>query len=264
MRLRLPKSINCCKQLVDKWSIFSQIRRIRAKLTPDLGNTAFGQTGVSECTTNCSLTAIQKIAFDDGTSYSLTYDSGTSSGHYGVLTGITVRTGGTISYGYTTFTDGLGNHTRWLSSKTFGTNAWSFTPQSQGQTSQQVTVSVPSGDSIIYSFSLNNGAWETGATYVDATRGTLLYLTNTWDTSISCPHNGGCSGAAYVRKLTSKTQFPSGLAKTTTYLYTSTTTGQVSEIDESDYSTATPPILRKTLFTYAPLDKTILLLNLLR
>jgi hypothetical protein len=37
MRLRLPKSINCCKQLVDKWSIFSQIRRIRAKLTPDLG-----------------------------------------------------------------------------------------------------------------------------------------------------------------------------------------------------------------------------------
>jgi hypothetical protein len=39
MRLRLPKSINCCKQLVDKWSIFSQIRRIGAKLTPDLGNT---------------------------------------------------------------------------------------------------------------------------------------------------------------------------------------------------------------------------------
>jgi hypothetical protein len=40
MRLRLPKSINCCKQLVDKWSIFSQIRRIRAKLTPDLGVSA--------------------------------------------------------------------------------------------------------------------------------------------------------------------------------------------------------------------------------
>jgi hypothetical protein len=40
MRLRLPKSINCCKQLVDKWSIFSQIRRIGAKLTPDLGHMA--------------------------------------------------------------------------------------------------------------------------------------------------------------------------------------------------------------------------------
>jgi hypothetical protein len=47
MRLRLPKSINCCKQLVDKWSIFSQIRRIGAKLTPDLGKRAGALRSIS-------------------------------------------------------------------------------------------------------------------------------------------------------------------------------------------------------------------------
>jgi RHS repeat-associated protein len=220
-------------------------------------NTAFGEYGVAECQTNCSVNAIQSVEFDDGTSYSFTYDSGTSSGHFAELTSMKLRTGATASYGYTTFVDGLGNSTRWLSSKTVGSDTWSFTPQSQGQTAQQVMVTEPAGigGSIIYGFSLNNGAWMSEATYVDTT-GALVYLTNTWDTSNGCPYSG-CSGSAYVRKLTTKTQFPGGLAKTVTYSYNSAQTGQISEIDESDYSNATPPILRKTFVSYAPLTHTV-------
>src|SRR5579871_3643472 len=42
-------------------------------------NTAFGQAGVTECSTSCSVTAIQSITISDGTtsySYNFTYDSG--------------------------------------------------------------------------------------------------------------------------------------------------------------------------------------------
>ena len=218
-------------------------------------STSFGESGVTECQTTCTVTAIQSIAFDDGTSYQFTYDSG----HFAELTGMTLRTGAAITYGYTTFVDDLGNSSRWLSSKAVGGNTWSFTPFAQSQTAQQVTVglpTVPTGDKIIYSFYLNNGAWKSGATYVDATKGTLLYVTDSWDTSQSCPYSG-CTGSAYVRKLTESTQFPSGPTKKVTYSYNSTQTGQVSEIDESDFSTGTAPILRKTFYTYASLTNTV-------
>jgi RHS repeat-associated protein len=227
--------------------------------TPVSANTTFGESGVTECQTSCTVTAIRSIAFDDGTSYQFTYDSGTSTGHFAELTGMTLRTGAAITYGYTTFVDDLGNSSRWLSSKAVGGNTWSFTPFAQSQTAQQVIVglpTVPTGDKIIYSFYLNNGAWKSGATYVDATKGTLLYVTDSWDTSQSCPYSG-CTGSAYVRKLTESTQFPSGPTKTVTYSYNSIQTGQVSEIDESDFSTGTPSILRKTFYTYASLTNTV-------
>jgi RHS repeat-associated protein len=224
--------------------------------TPVSASTNFGQSGVAECTGSCSVTAIQSIAFADGTSYSFTYDSGTTSGHFAELTGMTLRTGGTVSYGYTSITDGLGNHSRWLTSKAVGANAWTFSPQTMTQTGQIVGVQMPSGDQILYTFSLNNGAWMSGAIYSDAVGNNLLILSNTWDTSNGCPISG-CSGAAYIRRMTSTTQFPNGLKKTITYSYASPVTGQLSEIDESDYSTGTPPVLRKTLFSYATLTNTV-------
>jgi YD repeat-containing protein len=82
-------------------------------------------------------------------------------------------------------------------------------------------------------------------------------VSNTWDTSNSCGPNDGCSGAVMVRKLNSSIKFPSGLTKTLTYSYQSAVTGQISEIDETDYSTGTPPILRKTLYSYATPANTV-------
>ncbi|HKW76566.1 MAG TPA: hypothetical protein VJN64_13640 [Terriglobales bacterium] len=231
--------------------------------TPVSTNTSFGQSGVAECTnpTTCSFTAIQSITFADGSSYTFNYDSGTTAGHFGELTSMKLRTdtnpNGTVNYGYTTFADGAGNHSRWLTSKAVGANTWNYTPLAQGQTAQQVTVKDCLQNSIVYSFTLNNGAWVSSADYRDPNQVSLGTVTNTWDMSNSCSPNSNCTGAALVRKLSTLTQFPSGLAKTVTYSYLSATTGQVSEIDETDYGTSTLPIIRKTLFSYAPLTNAV-------
>jgi RHS repeat-associated protein len=218
--------------------------------------TAFGASGVSECA-SCSMTAIQSIAFDDHTSYSFTYDSGTTSGHYGVLASMTLRTGGTVNYGYTTFADFIGNVSRWLSSKTIGSDELQISPIAQSTTSNTVNVTTnPAQFGISYIFNLNNGAWEDSASYSD-TSGTILFVENTWDTSMGCV-TSGCTGSAFIRKLTSTTGFPSGPSKTTTYTYAIPATGQPTEIDESDYYTSgTPPILRKMLISYASLTNAV-------
>jgi len=225
--------------------------------------TAFGASGISECS-SCTMTAIQSIAFDDGTSYSFTYDSGASSGHFGVLKSMTLRTGGTVNYGYTTFADFIGNVSRWMNSKTIGNDELEISPAAQTITSNTVDVlsidvtdpHVTSG--IGYTFNLNNGAWVDSALYSNST-GTVMFVENTWDTSQGCPINSNCSGSAFIRKLTSTTGFPSGPSKTTTYTYAIPATGQPTEVDESDYYTSgTPPILRKTVINYASLTNTVI------
>jgi RHS repeat-associated protein len=48
-----------------------------------------------------SLTLLSSISLPNGTQYSFTYDSGSTPGHYGVLTGVTLPTGGQITYSHT-------------------------------------------------------------------------------------------------------------------------------------------------------------------
>jgi RHS repeat-associated protein len=223
--------------------------------------TAFGASGISECA-SCTMTAIQSIAFDDHTSYSFTYDTGTTSGHFGVLTSMTMRSGGTVNYGYTTFADFIGNVSRWLSSKTIGNDQLQISPAPQTITSNTVGVTYrdvtkpPVAGGISYTFNLNNGAWEDSASYSDSSS-TILFVENTWDTSMGCV-TPNCSGSAFIRKLTTTTGFPSGPSKTTTYTYAIPATGQPTEIDESDYSTSSPaPILRKTIISYASLTNAV-------
>ena len=148
-------------------------------------NTSFGASGIAECQANCSVTAIQSIAFGDSTSYTFTYDSGTTSGHFGVLTGMTLRTGQAINFGYGTFADFAGNHSRWLTSKGDGTNNWAYTPQALQTITNQVTVTEPSHDAIRIYFPLNNGAWMSSAGYFDSAGNSLLFLTNTWIRAIA-------------------------------------------------------------------------------
>src|SRR5205823_5951292 len=60
--------------------------------------TSFGQTGVTECGTPpsvCTITVISGVGLPDGSSYSFGYDSGSTAGHYGLLTSMTLPTGGT-------------------------------------------------------------------------------------------------------------------------------------------------------------------------
>jgi hypothetical protein len=89
-------------------------------------NTNFGQAGLTEY--SGTITVIQSIQLPDGTSYQFSYDFGTSPGHYGELIGVTLPTGGQITYGYTNFTDLFANHNMWVTSRASGGGTWNYTP----------------------------------------------------------------------------------------------------------------------------------------
>jgi YD repeat-containing protein len=212
-------------------------------------NTAFGQSGVTEY--SGSFTAISSIGLPDGTSYSFGYDSGTTSGFYGLVSSMTLRTGGQVQYGYTNFSDAYGNINRWVSSRT-ASGTWSYTPSvlttcTPGTTGcqQQVTMSKPSGDQIVYIFTLNNGAWETQAQFYTGVAGTgplLRTTTKDYDFTHACPL-AGCFGNAYVvtSRVTTTEPVPSGnIVKKTEYSYDSTNFGNFSVVKEWNYYTGTP------------------------
>ena len=178
-------------------------------------NTAFGQSGVTEY--SGTITAIQRIDLPDGTNYQLTYDTGTTSGYYGLLTGITLPTGGQITYGFTTFQDSFGNSNRWVSSRASGGGTWSYPPNvittcASGTVNcqQKVTVTKPSGDNAIYTFTLNNGAWSSKVQYYSgavSNSNLLATTTTTWDMTNPCTLTN-CVGASYIRKTSQTTTLP--------------------------------------------------------
>src|SRR6266849_713180 len=180
-------------------------------------NTAFGQPGVTECSTSCTMTVIQSIALPYGTSYQFGYDSGTTSGHYGLLASVTLPTGGQVTYGYTTFQDSNGNRNRWLSSHSFSGGQWTYTPSvittcPVGGTGcqQSVTVLKPSGDNTVYTFTLNNGAWASQAQfYTGAVSSANLVVTvaTSWNFSNPCTL-AGCTGNANIQMMTETTAWP--------------------------------------------------------
>jgi hypothetical protein len=63
-------------------------------------NTDFIATDPGHYDTSGSMYQISAINLPDGTSYTFGYDSGTSSGHYGQMTSMTLPTGSTIYYTY--------------------------------------------------------------------------------------------------------------------------------------------------------------------
>ena len=186
-------------------------------------NTSFHQSNVTECTTNpgvCTVEVIQSIKQPDLSSYSFQYDcdpslSGNNSqicgsptgqgGYYGLLTKVTLPSGGQITYGYTTFTDSYGNKGRWLTSRTSSGGVWSYVPQvvstcsaTQVGCQQKVTVTKPSGDYTVTTFTLNNGAWPVQLQTYAAGNVLVSTVNNTWDFSQACPFTS-CYGAAYIR-----------------------------------------------------------------
>ena len=70
-------------------------------------NTAFKQSAVKDA--NGSTYVIQSITLPDGSAYKFTYDSGTSAGHYGEMTSMTLPSGGVINFNYSKFLDSYNN-----------------------------------------------------------------------------------------------------------------------------------------------------------
>ena len=169
-------------------------------------STAFNQAGVTDY--SGSLTVIQKITLPDNTFYQFGYDS------YGELNSITLPTGGQITYGYTNFTDSYSNVGRWATSRVSGGGTWNYTPAvittcGSGQVGcqQKVTVTKPSTDTTVYTFTLNNGAWESAMSSYSGTSTLLLTVSNVWDFSQPCSPSP-CTGASKIRILTATTSLP--------------------------------------------------------
>ena len=240
--------------------------------------TAFGQSGITEYSGSITVTQSITLPPVNGVSgqYVFKYDcdSGTGnaacgspsgqSGYYGLLTSITLPTGGTINYGYTTFSDSYGTHSRWLNSRTSAGGTWSYTPQvistcssTQVGCQEKVTIAKPSGASVVYTFTLNNGAWPTQIQTSDSS-GNLSTVANTFDFSVSCPFNysfSPCYGAGYVRLLTTQTTVPTpsgNISKKTQLSYDGPQTGNVTAAKEWRYYSGSFPSTpdRETDATY--------------
>ena len=232
-------------------------------------NTNFGQSGVTECTTGCTIPVIQSIGLPDGTSYQFKYDCDENTGipvcgsptgqsaYYGMLTSVTLPTGGTITYTYTNFKTPNGDVVRWLNSRTTADGTWTYTPKviqtcsnlwylidpSYGCGKTQVTVTKPNGASTVTAYTLNNGSWPTQIQSYD-TNGTLLStVTDTWDFSNSCPLQN-CNGIAYIRKTAEEVTLPvpgGSITKQTKYTYDSPQKGNITSTQEWGYYPGASP-----------------------
>lgn len=223
-------------------------------------STAFGQEAVSEYTGYFN--AIQSITLPDGTSYSFTYDTQPTGTAYGLVTGVTLPTGGQVGYTYTTFSDSYRNKNRWLSVKTSGSDLWLFNYQVlmtcpnifSFDCMEKVTLSRGYQDDVVYTLRLNNGAWNVTTDYYVGTSsgGTKLISTQTdFDFSNSCP-SGSCNGAQYITKSAYKeTLVDVGKSRRIEYTF-DPTYHNVRTVKEWDYYTgSTPPApYRITQYTY--------------
>lgn len=177
---------------------------------------------------------VQSIVFPDGSTYQFQQDS------YGMITSMTLPTGGQVSYGYTNFTDLQGNVNRWVTSRIVDGNTWTFAPTngpcSAQSCNQQVTVTTPqysdgattASDTHVYTFVIgtgwyNGGAWNIQIQYFRGPASGAAVLTKTTDYSgtgsDSCPIPNGGASPLPVRETLA---WPSGtgtLSKKVEYCY---------------------------------------------
>ncbi len=233
-------------------------------------NTAFGQTGITE--NSSSIQPLQSVVLPDGSSYQFSYDSGTTPGHYGLLTGITLPTGAQINYTYTNFQDANKTHNMWMTSRTAGGGTSTYTPAvlttcATGQVGcqQKVTFTTPSSDNTVYTFILNNGAWRSQIdSYSGAVAPANLVATtaNVWDFSQACSP-APCTGASRIRISRTTTTLPTpgggSITKKTEMAYAGLFFTNLASIKEWKFYAGASPTFpgtpdRETDFTYIVAD----------
>lgn len=247
-------------------------------------STAFSQSGIVDCNPstnpNCTVRVTQSIQRPDGNSFVFKYDCKSSSGnpacgspdgqaaYYGLPISMTLPTGGQVTYGWANVTDAYGNKHRNLASRTSGGGTWQYSfgvlstcTSTQVGCQQTMTVSKPSSDTTVYTFTLNNGAWPTKIQkyrFPGGSANLLSTTTNTWDFSQPCVFTN-CIGASYIRKLsealTLVTTGSASVTKQTTYSYDSPSQGNIIAVKEWNFRAGTAPTFpsvpnRATYLTY--------------
>lgn len=218
-------------------------------------STNFGMAGITEY--SGTIQVVTEFDLPDGTKYQFGYDSGTSPGHYGLLTSMTLPTGGQINYSWSIFKDAYGNPYPYLTGMTTPAPAgtWTLAPLvqtscSSGQVNctQQVTIAKPSGDHEVYTFALNGGSWSGQVQYYNGAVSSANLLT----TVSQCFNfvtitNGQCSynvssgpPATNVTKSAVTTAWPgTNINGTTEYTYDGY--GNVTQKSEWNFYTGTLP-----------------------
>jgi YD repeat-containing protein len=211
--------------------------------------TDFGQSGVSEYTG--TLPVVQSLDLPDGSTYTFNYDYGTSSGHYGEITSITLPTGGTVTLGYQNYLDSYRNQNRWLNTYSGGNGSYTFNPtvvtKCSGATAvgcqEQMTVTDGNGNQVVYLFTLNNGAWNSQADYYNYNPATkalkhILSSGTNYNFQNSCP-SAVCGGGAewITASSTTTTLSDTGQSTKTQYTYNYPQYGKPNKVQTWDYST---------------------------
>lgn len=176
------------------------------------------------CTSSSSFNVISEIDLPDGTKYTFSYDSGTTPGHYGLLTQTTFPSGGSVQYSYAVQTDAMGNPYNWIKTRTTPDGTWNYGFQTLNTCAsgyvncqQKFTVTKPSNDQTVYTFTLNGGDWPTAVQYYtgSTTSGTLLAGTTqcfnfVTVTAGSCSYSvtGPVAAATNVHLLATTTTLP--------------------------------------------------------
>jgi RHS repeat-associated protein len=228
-------------------------------------STGFQQSAVAEYTGN--ITVIQSVQLPNGSSYSFTYDSGA----YGELTGISLPTGGQITYGYSNYLDSYQNKNRWITSRAADGGTWYFNPAvvtqcATGTTGckEKVTVTRPgnnttlntttAADDIVYTFTLNNGAWNSQVDYYTGSAANNVLLASAltdYDFSNLCGTT--CTGSQFIKTIRNTVILPNGKSSKIEYTYDNPQYRNITAIKEWDYyPTNSPPAspYRETDLTY--------------
>lgn len=231
--------------------------------------TAFGESGVTECSTSCTMFVISKVTLPDSSTYQFKYDCDSTSGnpacgipagqsaYYGMLISMTLPTGGTVTYTYTNVQDNLGNENRLLTTCTSAGGQWqyAYTGGGKGGLYKQTTITKPSGDVTTYQFSIENGAWPDLIQYYNGAASPanlVATIQDLYDFSNSCPLKN-CTGPAYIRKTQENVTLtvPAGsITKQTQYTYDSPQTGNATAIKEWNFGNSTGTPDRATYMTY--------------
>jgi RHS repeat-associated protein len=228
--------------------------------------TDFSQANVEEFqqgyTSPSPITVLQSVTLPDaaGSTYSFRYDCdqtdasntpgvcsspGGRAAYYGVITGITLPTGGTVTYAYNVLADAYGNKSLWVTSYSSAGGNWSYSgPQVLSTCNgnqpvncqQKSTVTSPTGTTE-YTYQLNNGAWPITVVQKDPSGAVLSTVVNTFDFTQSCV-TIKCQGNAFIRLVNQTTTIPSAggnLQKQTHYTYDSPQYGNQTAIQEWGY-----------------------------
>jgi RHS repeat-associated protein len=232
--------------------------RSRFTVTSVSGNvhTAFG--GVDYSGTVGPYLYIQSIQLPNGTSYTFQYDFGTAPGNYGELTQMTLPTGATIQYTWTSFYDYGADVNRWVSGRTTPGGAWTYTTTQNGTAPcffnpaqscplNRLVVGKPDGNQVAYVFNVEgvSGAFVTKVDYYNGSAASGMLLKE-----VTPDYDG------FFRPIRYTTTIPNGASNLVskfeyTYASTSGLNRLIQWIKEWDFGSGTfGPLRRQTYISY--------------